>query len=65
MSEFYQVVSVYDYQKSSIYLSSSPKYIYVCVCVCVCVCVFLKKKGGFYLISKDAKSPVTQLVDTF
>ena len=35
------------------------------VCVCVCVCVFLKKKGGFYLISKDAKSPVTQLVDTF
>ena len=33
--------------------------------VCVCVCVFLKKKGGFYLISKDAKSPVTQLVDTF
>ena len=61
MPEFYQVVSVYDYQKSSIYLSSSPKYI----CVCVCVCVFLKKKGGFYLISKDAKSPVTQLVDTF
>ena len=61
MPEFYQVVSVYDYQKSSIYLSSSPKYIRVCVCVCV----FLKKKGGFYLISKDAKSPVTQLVDTF